>query len=627
MKHLNLVYKGAHSNSLYTAYFDGATWHGNTRISSQPGNINPQSDHNPSAAIYNNWLYMVYKDAAGTDIMCAWFDGTKWNGDVKISAMQGGISPKSNMAPNIAVYHGLLFMVYLDPSSHEVYTSWFDGTTWFGNKKINDQSGGIDPESTYNPAISVYQDTLYIAYTGRYLSNLYTATFDGITWSGNTEISAQPGGISPSSSYSPGMCVYNSRLYLTYLGAHLTNMYTASFDGATWTGNTKISDQPGGIAPASNYNPDVDVYDNKMYLVYKGTWFNDLYTCSFDGTTWRGNTPISAQPGGISPSSNFNPGVTLSAAIPGAQPTWMGRLPDAALISEINIPGTHDSAAINSSITTPYACHNNSISQQLEYGARLLDVRLKITKNGTAFSFDTCHGDTGPNTYQTFPSLMNECQAFLSANPTETVLMSLKVDDWSNAGSDQAGAYAALQSLLNQYPISSSSTLATLGSVRGRIVLFNRMNSTLALGAPIGWSDNTPGSYANPSSNRSYQVYVQDHYKGLPLIHPEKAKLSVVTAAFQQKATGNVVWNFASATWYGVFGVYIGGDLLNYFGVNPAANRLATFGWTLFDYAYKKYNTDTYGPLDIVSLIVASNFQYQGYENTFKVVSDGHGEL
>ena len=219
MEHLNLIYKGAHTNTLYSSYFDGTNWHGNTTIASQPGNINPLSNLNPGVVVLNNWLYMIYKSGTNTDLCCAWYDGTKWNGGVSINTMPGGINPQSNNNPNAAVYNGMLYITYLDPSSPEVYTAWFDGTTWAGNKKINDQNGGIDPESKYSPAICSYKGLLYIVYTGAWVSNLYSSVFDGIVWRGNTEISDQPGGISPKSSYSPGIGVFNDRLYIVYLGA------------------------------------------------------------------------------------------------------------------------------------------------------------------------------------------------------------------------------------------------------------------------------------------------------------------------------------------------------------------------------------------------------------------------
>ncbi|HEX2253844.1 MAG TPA: hypothetical protein VHQ65_11305, partial [Thermoanaerobaculia bacterium] len=275
---------------------------------------------------------------------------------------------------------------------------------------------------------------------------------------------------------------------------------------------------------------------------------------------------------------------------------------------------------------TPYATQNQSIRHQLDFGIRLLDVRIQVAQDGSRYTFTTCHGDIGSdhgiNLYQSLPSLLGECRDFLGRNPSEVVLLSLKVDDWSNTKSRQE-ALAALQDLLNEYPVKTAASLPTLGTTRGHIFLFNRINDDLALGTPISWSDNTTGSYAKASSNRGYPVYVQDRYKDLPTVGADAEKLRLVIAAFDHKPSSAVVWNFASATWYGVFGVYIQGDLLSYFGKDEAADRLENFGWTLFDYPFSSYDTTTYGSMNIVSLIISSNFGYLGYEKKFKVLGEG----
>ena len=322
--------------------------------------------------------------------------------------------------------------------------------------------------------------------------------------------------------------------------------------------------------------------------------------------------------------------MTIAASPPVSKATWMRDLPDTISLGDINIPGTHDSAAINTSIHTPYACQNASISKQLEYGIRLLDVRIQVSQSGTTFKFMTCHGDIGSsigvNVYQSLQSLLDECSSFLRNNSSEVVLVSLKIDDWSNT-TDRKAALSQLKALLATYPTVSQSTLPTLGAVRGKMFLYNRIDDTLSFGCPISWSDNTEGSYARTSSNRAYQVYVQDKYQGLPATGANQAKLDLVVASYQQKSASPVVWSFASATWYGVFGVYIQGDLLNYFGKDPSTARLQKFGWTLFDYPFNSYNTDTYGALNIVTIVISSNFGYAGYENRFRVVNDGHDEL
>lgn len=618
MENLSIIYKGAHSDTLYTAFFDGSAWHGNTKIEDQPGGISPESNYNPGVTVFNNWLYLIYKGAHSNTLYSCWYDGTKWNGNIKISDQLGKISPESNYCPNAIVYKGLLFIVYKGASSNALYSAWFDGTTWFGNKKISSQPGDITPESDHNPGLAVFNDKLYIIYKGVDSDDIYTAYFQDATWHGNTRIKDQQGGISPQSSCSPGATVFEGNMYIVYKGASSNDLYTAWFDGSSWHGNSKISDQGGHITPESNYCPNAAVYNNSMYIVYKGAHSDDLYTAVFDGNTWSGNTEID---GNIDPESNYTPALSISSVTPNNQSTWMQNLSDSTLVSEINIPGSHDAAAINTSVHTPYACHNNSITDQLIFGIRLLDVRIKVYEDGHTYTFKTCHSDilssTETNTYQSLPSLLDECASFLRTNSSEVILMSVKIDDW-NGTDHKSDARKALADLLNTYPIYYSSNIPTLGQVRSKIFLFSRIDE-LSVGVPIDWKDNITGSFAKDSSQRQYQVYVQDKYKDLSTFNSQEEKFELVTKAFLKKENGMVLWNFASATWYVVYGVYIMPDLLNYFGAQTAGNRLQHFGWTLFDYPFNSYNTNTYSSMNIVSLIIDSNFGYVSYPEKFKV--------
>lgn len=300
--------------------------------------------------------------------------------------------------------------------------------------------------------------------------------------------------------------------------------------------------------------------------------------------------------------------------------TWMKKVSDSKLVCEINIPGAHDAAAINETIHTPYSCQDYTITNQLMYGIRLLDVRIKVYEKSSVYTFYTCHGDIGANTYQSLISLMDECKNFLTINGSEAIIMSIKIDDW-NGATNRAAALNALTSLLNSYPVYKSRDMPQLQQVRGKIFLYNRINDDLSLGAPISWSDNTSGSYASNSSNRKYNVYVQDKYKDLPTIAPTAEKFKLVIDAFAQKKTGEVVWNFASATWFGITGIYVQPDLLDWFGKNAAVGRPANFGWTLFDYPEYWYRSNTYGVLSVITIIVNSNFGYISFPETYKLTS------
>lgn len=319
MENLTIIYKGESSNTLYTAYFDSTTWYGNTKISDQYGGISPESNYGPSLAIFNNRLYMVYKGASSDDLYAAFYDDRSWFGNVEIKKYPNSLDVQSNYNPGVALFLGRLYYIYKGKSSNTLYSMSFDGQTWFGNLAIKDQPGGISPDSNYNPGVAVFNNKLYIIYKGSGSNTLYSAYFDGTKWYGNTKISDQPGKIDPQSNYSPGVAVFNNKLFMVYKGSDNNMLYSAYYDGTTWFGNKAIKDQPGGINPQTNQSPAVVIFNNRLYLIYKGYNNNVLYTAYFDGTTWFGDTPIVNQPGGVDAKSNYAPGTTVTTNPPKAK--------------------------------------------------------------------------------------------------------------------------------------------------------------------------------------------------------------------------------------------------------------------------------------------------------------------
>lgn len=318
--------------------------------------------------------------------------------------------------------------------------------------------------------------------------------------------------------------------------------------------------------------------------------------------------------------------------------TWMSKLDPSTPISDINLPGTHDSAAISSLPHTPWACQQETIFQQLQGGVRMLDVRIKVKGTAQPFSFVTCHGDfkitSGNNEYQSLPSLLDECKAFLSMNGSETIVLSLKVDDYNDIKNDparQALAIKDLTSLIMQYPVNifsdpvRGSHIPTLKEAKGHICLLNRIEPwQQLLGAPLNITDNMTGGYlASLPKERRFDIYCQDKYSwGVWLLPdtPHADKFKLVKEAWNHKKPREVLINFASGVYaisHGsdeLFGFYINDMFLNYLGQQTGANRPKDFGWMLFDFALYKYSG-----YDVVDLIVASNFNYDKYPNEFHV--------
>ncbi|RXT48110.1 hypothetical protein B6S44_23865 [Bosea sp. Tri-44] len=679
MPKLGLFYRGqVDDEDIFTTVYDGTRWAGDTNIASQRGGISPRTWDPPAACLHNNRLCLVYATRGDGDLYMSLYDGSTWYGNEKIGSIEGEVSPSSVRGPALITYNNTLYLIYISGGAdHALRWSRFDGRRWQGDEAIVTVAGST-LKSNRSPAAVVFNDKLYLIYRGASVTSdkLYIAWFDGQSWNGDTSIGDQPGGVDPWSDEAPTAAVFNDKLVLVYKGATVPNLYISRFDGSSWSGDVELSDEPGGLDAKSDAGPRVLVFENKLWLIYCGHRNRSFFVSCFDGATWSGDVAVSNQAGNVDPESDAGPALSLMpfpnpvvnvrdvpqgrvmdmrtkpmpAAVYHAEKTGMVMVktgPEAVtapglggdqpspildpLISDISLMGTHDSAAINPWLRTFYACHNMTVTEQLTAGVRVLDVRLKVKKSGSAFAFGTCHGAIGlgfaANEYQSFESLLDECKAFLSRQRTEFLVMSLKIDDWNgfDSGRDGPAVFDALRALLQDYPvITNKSAIPHLSEAMGKIYLLNRINGELSLGVPIGWPDNTNGTWLPRTSDREFDVYVQDRYKGLPVIAgPEKFRL-FVDAVGQSRQRGQMLINFGSATYFGVGGINIHRGLLRHLGVT--ANRPSFFGWSLFDYVDLAYPTSVYPALTCTQMINAATSNYRDFPSGYVVYTDGRNE-
>jgi len=110
---------------------------------------------------------------------------------------------------------------------------------------------------------------------------------------------------------------------------------------------------------------------------------------------------------------------------------WMSLVDDSKMLSELSIPGTHDSAAMkrpgfdDERLTT----QTRTLREQLEAGVRFLDLRCGYVNK----EFGLYHEDT--SLHLSFTEARDVCKQFLDDHPTETIIASIK-NEYEGSGND-----------------------------------------------------------------------------------------------------------------------------------------------------------------------------------------------
>ena len=195
---------------------------------------------------------------------------------------------------------------------------------------------------------------------------------------------------------------------------------------------------------------------------------------------------------------------------------WMAALDDETVISEITMPGTHDCASSWPQLGFITKCQALTISQQLNIGARYLDIRLGAENGGLKLfhGFTKCKASPLPWAEQIdLSDVLSDCYAFLDTHPGETILFAVKQEHGDETESEFD---AMVQNYVNQSPEHwlITDTLPTLGEARGRLVLLRRYEGT---GLSLLWENQSGHDDMRLSAvcedNGSYALWVQDRYE------------------------------------------------------------------------------------------------------------------
>lgn len=174
---------------------------------------------------------------------------------------------------------------------------------------------------------------------------------------------------------------------------------------------------------------------------------------------------------------------------------WMSAIDDNARLSEISIPGTHDSCArFNSAPRTQTQWF--SIIQLLNRGIRFLDIRCYYVADGESgrtqnIYFPIHHGSVFQNIF--FEEVQAQCVAFLNENPSETIIMNVQME-YDGDGNQFRDKFLEIIEPCKSYWYTQSS-IPALANCRKKIVLVRSYDSQANGGKGKGWTKKTDGTF------------------------------------------------------------------------------------------------------------------------------------
>lgn len=236
---------------------------------------------------------------------------------------------------------------------------------------------------------------------------------------------------------------------------------------------------------------------------------------------------------------------------------WMKKLREKNIykyelpITQLVIPGTHDSGSCIYHYTPMVQAQTLSISEQLQAGVRALDIRCGRSEEwfGGNKDYYIYHGSYHQS--KTIESVIEDVNSFLTENSGEVVIVMLKQEtgktDISDAINDivNDGLGSKLfkkDDMDNRWP--------TLEECKGKAIVLSRLKQVHAKHySTTGWDGNFESKKINVGGKLS--VHIQDLWK-LPWLSNKKKAIKALHDKSKDDDSGKVLYlNFTSAAWTG----------------------------------------------------------------------------
>ena len=194
--------------------------------------------------------------------------------------------------------------------------------------------------------------------------------------------------------------------------------------------------------------------------------------------------------------AHVSPGYSHDSAVKTRNPDWMGNLKDDVRMSELSMPGTHDTMSFygGDAVQT----QTLRLPDQLVSGIRVLDIRCRhiYPPQTGIFVFAIVHGPVHQNAF--FDDVLNAAVDFLKGHPREAVFMRVKEE---GRPENIPGSRTFETTFQKSYwensrwrdyfwkPTVENRNNPTLGEVRGKIVILQDFPSTEVFGVDYKYFD------------------------------------------------------------------------------------------------------------------------------------------
>jgi len=177
---------------------------------------------------------------------------------------------------------------------NEIFYKTYDGSTWSSETQLtNDSSRDVSPA-----VMQAADGKIWVVWSttrGSLDSDIYYNVFDGVSWSGDTQLVAEH-----AEDNTPAIAqVADGRIWVVWSSIGMTTdaeIYYKIFDGSNWSSNVRLTvdsnsdDEDPCIMQAENGNVWI-VYSKTAQATGKT---GDIYYQTFDGSDWSGEIQLTS---------------------------------------------------------------------------------------------------------------------------------------------------------------------------------------------------------------------------------------------------------------------------------------------------------------------------------------------